>query len=409
MTPSTQPLRLHTVLTASRFGLRQVAEQAGISPAGLSQLALHGQWPKRRDQAELRQAVTRSLADLGVPADQLDHLFDPLPDAAQTAPSTTNKPSLLPPLRRAHRAGTRSNTRTTPNQEDTMLIAKQSLTTDARKHFKLFTGPFDDEVTQDAHLFANAEIRFVREMVWQAALNARMLALVGESGSGKTTILGDLKERIQRENKLLKIIAPSVVGMADKDTKGKPLKSSDILAAIVLDLDPKATVAQTSEARTRQVLQLLEEHRKAGWAHVLVLEEAHDSPSTTLNQFKRLHERMRVGRAPLLGILMVGHQELADKLQKNDVREVLQRTEIVELRPLGVKSGDLAAYMAHRVKAYCGRELGELFELDAIAALATRLQGDIYPLAINNLANRALNQAAELGAPVVTADVVRMA
>jgi type II secretory pathway predicted ATPase ExeA len=289
-----------------------------------------------------------------------------------------------------------------------MLIAQQPLTTDARKHFRLFVGPFDDEVLLDAHFFTNDQIRLVREMVWQTALNARMLALVGESGSGKTTILADLKERIAREAKPMRVIAPSVAAMAEKDDRGKPLKSSDILATMVMALDERATVAQTSEARKRQVLRLLGESAKAGYAHLLVIEEAHDAPRATLNQLKRLYEEMRTTRQPLLSVLLLGHPELADKLQKHDVREVLQRMAIVELPPLNVKAGELLAYMRHRVKAYCGRELEELFDAGAVAALANRLQGDVYPLAINNLANRALNKAAELGAPFVTADVAVM-
>ena len=49
-------------------------------------------------------------------------------------------------------------------------------------------------------------------------------------------------------------------------------------------------------------------------------------PIPTLKHLKRLHERMRMGRRPMLGILLLGHPELEDKLNRFDVREVSQPT-----------------------------------------------------------------------------------
>ena len=224
-----------------------------------------------------------------------------------------------------------------------MLLPKQTLSEAARTQFALFTNPFSGEVTGDADMYVNGEIRFVHETVWQAALGGRMVAVIGESGAGKTTMLDDLKERIQRERASMVCIEPSVEGMEESDTKGRTLKSAEIHAAIVLTLDAKAAVAQTSEKRSRQVKRMLEESMLQGHSHLLIIEEAHALPVPTLNQLKRLHERMRMGRRPMLGILLVGHPELEKKLARWDVREVMQRTEIARLRPLGA---DLAAYLA---------------------------------------------------------------
>ena len=70
-----------------------------------------------------------------------------------------------------------------------MLLPKQTLSAEARKRFALpFANPFDGEVTSDAEMFVNGEIRFVRESAWQAAIGGRFCAIVGESGAGKTTI-----------------------------------------------------------------------------------------------------------------------------------------------------------------------------------------------------------------------------
>ena len=58
---------------------------------------------------------------------------------------------------------------------------------------------------------------------------------------------------------------------------------------------------------------LLEESTQAGNQHVLVIEEAHGMPIPTINHMKRLHEQMRFGRKPMIGILLIGHPELATK------------------------------------------------------------------------------------------------
>lgn len=295
-----------------------------------------------------------------------------------------------------------------------MLLPKQSLTQRARDKFALATvNPFDGDVACDEQMFINGEIRFVRETTWQSALAGRFMAIVGESGAGKTTMLDDLKEKVLRERRPLVFMEPSVEGMEDSEAKGKGIKSADIHTAIVLTLDPSASVAQSSEKRSRQVRRMLEESASSGRAHLLVVEEAHALPVATLNHLKRLHEKMRLGRSNMLGILLLGHPELEKKLQRYDVREVMQRCQVVRLHPLGA---DLAAYLSVRC-ASVGRELKEFITPDGIDEMRTLLmsKGDsdgapislLYPLNVNNWMIAALNTAADLGAPLVDRDVLR--
>lgn len=294
-----------------------------------------------------------------------------------------------------------------------MLLPKQSLTKEARDKFALDVNPFEGDVTLDAQMFVNGEIRFVRETTWQAALAGRFLAIVGESGAGKTTMLDDLKDKVLRERRPLVFMEPSVEGMEDSEAKGKGIKSADIHAAIVLSLDASATVAQSSEKRSRQVRRMLEESTSSGRSHILVVEEAHALPVTTLNHLKRLHERMRLGRRNMLGILLLGHPELEKKLQRYDVREVMQRCQVVRLHPLG---SDLAAYLTLRC-ASAGRKVDEFITADGIDEMRTLLMSNesgaeapvslLYPLNVNNWMTAALNIAAGLGAPVIDRDVLR--
>ena len=300
-----------------------------------------------------------------------------------------------------------------------MLLAKQTLTAEARKAFTLFHNPFDGEVTASEEMYTNGEIRFCREACWQAATNGRFVALVGESGSGKTTLLADLKERIATDRKPTVVIEPSVLGMEENDSRGKVLKAGDILTAIIMTLAPQASVAQTSEKRTRQAESLLAGSTTAGNSHLLLIEESHALPVATLKHLKRLHERMRLnGRKPMLGILLLGQPELLDTLsdKKHDVREVVQRVEIVRLQPL---DHELKGYLAFRARG-AGRDLATLMDDEAVDAIRHRLtvlrQGVrnsavsmVYPLAVNNLVTACLNEAAATGVPLVTREVVEAA
>ena len=298
-----------------------------------------------------------------------------------------------------------------------MLMPKQTLTPAARKAFNLFTNPFDGEVVDDSQMFCNGEIAYVREACMQAAVGGRFVAVVSESGGGKTTMLGDLESRLVRDHKPVIVIKPWVLGMEDNDTRGKTLKSADILAAVVTTLDPLATVPQTLQARSNKARDLLAKSAEAGYSHLLVIEEAHSLPEATLKHLKRLHE-MRLGRKPLLGILLLGQTELALKLdpRRASLREVTQRCEVVQLLPL---DGDLQAYLAHRAQA-AGRRLDEFMDASGVDEIRARLTitrpmpggktsatSLLYPLAVNNLMTAALNVAADLGVPTVNRDVVR--
>jgi type II secretory pathway predicted ATPase ExeA len=305
-------------------------------------------------------------------------------------------------------------------KEDPMLLPKQVMSTDARKRFGLFVNPFEGEVTCDAEMFVNGEIRFVREAAWQAAIGGRFVAIIGESGAGKSTILDALKYQVRKERKPVVFIEPSVLGMEDSDTKGKTLKSAAIQTAIVMTLDALEGVAQSDEKRTRQVKRMLQDSTSQGRSHLLVIEEAHSLPIPTLKHLKRLWEKSRSESdgdkyyKSMLGVLLLGHPELEQKLNRFDVREVMQRCESVRLPHLG---DDLSAYLRFRAETI-GRKLDEFITPDGIDALKTRLTvagGDqggkvmlMYPLNVNNWMIAALNAAAGVGAPRIDRDVVAL-
>ena len=390
--------------------LTDMADVAGISRRTLQRVLCEDVWPQR-DREAMKDALRTLLAERGASARQVAGLFRP--EARRAAePKATPKADQKP-----NRSQGQASKAPAQPLEDTMLLAKQSLTPAARKAWTLFTNPFDGEVTSDEQMFVNGEIAYVREAAYQAAVGGRFVAIAGESGSGKSTLMEDLEARIERDRRPVRVIRPSVVGMVPNNKHGAINKIGEILHAIVTTMDPRARPMPTLQARTEQVERLLTESAGAGHTHLLLIEEAHSLSDITIAQCKRLNE-IKAGRKVLLGILLVGQTELAQRLdpRRADLREVTQRIEVVRLLPL---DGDLQAYLEHRAKA-AGRKLGEFLAPDAVdeirARLTVRRDGAggkskatslLYPLCVNNLVTAALNQAAELGAPVVDRNVVR--
>lgn len=378
-------LKLKQILISHRLSQAALARHLDLSPATVAQLVNHSQFPKCHEALQLTEKISAFLVAAGVP----EH-------TAHQA------------LEEEAGAGTNSPNPTQLSTEDLlMLLRKQQLTTDAKRHFVLGRNPFD-EVRSSEEVFLTPESRYVREALRQAARHGGFMAVVGESGAGKSTLRRDLIEWIQRENQPVMVIEPYVLGMEDNDIKGKTLKSAHIAEAIMATVAPGTAAKRSPEARFRQVHNILRESHRAGNRHLLIIEEAHGLPIPTLKHLKRFFE-LEDGFNKLLGIVLVGQSELAQKLDERNpaVREVVQRCEVVQLQPLDL---ELESYLTHRFKL-AGKALAEVMDDSAINALRTKLTGSgnfsvLYPLAIHNVLTAALNLAADLGAPKVTGPLV---
>lgn len=136
-------------------------------------------------------------------------------------------------------------------------------------------------------------------------------------------------------------------------------------------------------------------------------------PLPTLKHLKRFFE-LEDGFKKLLSIVLVGQPELKLKLSERntEVREVVQRCEIVELAPL---DAELENFVAHKL-ARVGKKVEEIFEEDTFLAVRQRLTATnrnktttslLYPLAVGNLLTAAMNMAESLGMPKVNGEVVQ--
>lgn len=386
---ATMPLKLKAILgrmnrTYAEFG-GAITQTAGytrgrpLSETAARELVVHNKWPSLTPRHEIRAQTEAYLRDAGLPESDIEQAFDVVeesdvpPAAASPAPTPEYEP-----------------------------IETEMLTPAAKKHFNLFRDPFTDDVQSPDDVFLAGDQRYIREVLIQTAKHGGIVAIVGESGSGKSTLRRDLIDRIQREQLPILAIQPQVI---DKTQ----LTASAICHAIIDDLQPGHKVPRTLEAQGRLVKQMLTESSRDGNAHVLLIEEAHDLNIQTLKYLKRFWE-LEDGFKKLLAIILIGQPELKATLNEKSragqqAREVIRRMEVAELMPL---DGELENYLRLKFKRV-GTDLGAIFDAQAFDAMRARMThlGGVYPLSTNNLVRRAMNAAADLGEPRVTADLIK--
>lgn len=391
-------MELAHLLTQHRISQGALCRGANLSRSVASRIVTHGEWPRRDPEAPAR--IADFLAQNGVDRDSLENLF----------PQQMKAPNVQQHAEAVPEASLDEET-----QEESMLLRNETLSPIARKHFGLARSPFVDDVSTRADVFASASTRYVRAALMDAALNHGFIALVGESGAGKSTLVEELEERIREEQRPVIVIRPYVLAMEENDAKGKTLKSAQIAESIARTLDPTVVLKKTPDFRFKQVHDMLKASYASGNRHLLLIEEAHCLPFATMKHLKRFTE-LKLGLARLLGVCLVGQTELKERLsdRKAEVREVVQRCEIVEMDPL---DADLEGYIRLKFERM-GLKPGDVLGDDVYDALRARLivvpRGGkatdafsiCYPLVVNNLLTRAMNAAAAAGWPKVDAQVI---
>ncbi|MFT3759011.1 ExeA family protein [Thauera sp.] len=406
--PAPVPIRLKATLL--RHGIRhdEVAErliQAGgkfagqpLSRSAFTLLLNRGWRPSHTPWEQITEAIEAYLVERGVPADEIAEIWtEDLIRHHSTKPLNTR----LGEIRRH-----------TPN-ENAIEIEPEMLSAQAKRHFNLFRDPFVDDVQGPDDLFMSADQRYVREAMFQAARSGGwFIAVVGESGSGKTTLRRETIDRINREHVPAVVIQPKIF---DKEK----LTAGSICHAILADVKPNEHPKRSLEALARQVEKALVESGRSGQTHVLMIEEAHDLNIQTLKYLKRFWE-MEDGFKKLLSIVLIGQPELNEKLDERryfEAREVIRRCEVVRLLPLDNQVGDYLALKFRRV----GSHIEQVIDPAAIDGLrmhpklsrtvrgkgGNEVISQTYPLVVNALITKAMNEAALHGAPRVTADIIK--
>ncbi|HTF98647.1 MAG TPA: AAA family ATPase [Cellvibrio sp.] len=382
--------------TLNELGLLQtaLALHCNVSDATIAQLLNHGLWPKtEKKRNELRAKILDFLQPHNAANDSVFSVVEAEP---------------MKHLMAVPKPITKKELNNSPQEDEHMLLRRQSLTPAAKRHFALARNPFSDLQSAD-DMWVSPDIRYVRECMLTTAKHGGFLAVVGESGSGKTTVLTDLEQRIHTDKLPIIVIKPYVLAAEETDHKGTMLKSAHVAESILRNLAPNAPVRISPEARFRQLHNALINSHEAGYSHCLVIEEAHSMPITSLKHLKRILE-LQVGFTKLVSVILIGQPELMVKLSERnaEVREVVQRCEVAKLQPMAPQLlEDFLAYRFGRVN----KKLSEVIDASGINQIITRLvsksgASQLYPLAIGNFLIAAMNIVADIGQPVIDSSII---
>lgn len=391
----------------------ELGRKAFVSPATISQLVNHGRWPRTVETTErLRTVIETLLRSGGLSEERIAMTFDEAPAAGRAN-------AQLQMLAHANTTGPQPVS--TQEEDPFMLLRHHSLSQKARQHFHVPRDPFINEMNEEADVFVTDDIRYVRSAMRQTAKHGGMLAVVAESGCGKSTLRQDLLDWIN-QGEPITVVEPYVIGMEDSNRKGQALKAADITGAVIRAVSPGTPLRQQLQDRAAQMHSILKASAQVGRKHVLIIEEAHALAVPTLKHLKRFYE-LQDGFKKLLAIILVGQTELGTKLSEHnpEVREVVQRCELVRLPAL---DNHVEGYLRHKLSRV-GMQYEAVFAPDVAEGIRAALRRTVaesqrgqrvareqslcYPLAINNLVTRAMNEAVKIGAPRVTAPLIAAA
>ncbi|HEX9391507.1 MAG TPA: AAA family ATPase [Usitatibacteraceae bacterium] len=400
-----KPLRLRSVLEEfhiSQRALCNVVHQFDgkpLSGSALNLLLNWGTWPRKTTPHSIKQQVEAHLKEKGLPAGVIATLWEVEDPGSTPAQHKTGHMAVIPP--RLQRLAL---------FKDFLSKETEMLSDEAKQLFGITHSPFINDVNEEADLYTNKQIIYVRNVMWNTAKLGGFVAVAAEVGAGKSTLRRWVEDRIQREKSTespVRVITPRLFGK-------ERLTAGMLCEAIIRDLNPDERMPVSMENRARKVERMLTASLQEGNKHVIIIEEAHLLTIHMLKALKPFIE-LEKGFKKMLSIILIGQPELLDKLNARmhpEAREVIQRIEVVQLPGI---DKDVKGYLALKFKRV-GILADQVFDTNAYDAIVARLtdkgrnghvESICYPLTVNNLVIKALNEAAAAGLKKVNADVIR--
>ena len=244
------------------------------------------------------------------------------------------------------------------------------------EHYGLSGPPF--QLTPDARFWFESRThkKAMAYLGYGLAQGEGFITITGEIGAGKTTLVAHLMARIDRARlNAIQIVSTQVEG-------------DDMLRLIAQGLG--VDTAGTSKASLLdQVEQRLEEEYRAGKRTLIVVDEAQNLPTSSLEELRMLSNFQLGGRA-LVQIVLLAQPEFRDRLAAAGLEQLRQRVIATHhLEPMG--PDEIEAYVRHRmgVAGWNGRPE---FAADLFEALYRASDG--IPRRLNQLLGRLLLQGA---------------
>jgi type II secretory pathway predicted ATPase ExeA len=250
------------------------------------------------------------------------------------------------------------------------------------RHFGFKHHPFGRQTPSEALLHHQSFDEALHRLRYSVELDV-VAMLVAESGCGKSLLMGQLADELGRDSWSVHYFAHSTVG---------PFGLINVLSRKV-GLPPRRSRGETAMAVAEQLMR----HEQR---HLLVVDEAHALPDTTLEDLKLLTIGDFDRKSPFL-LLLAGQPGLDDRLAEPTHRALDQRiTTVARLLPLS--HDETRQYIDIRLKAVGADKT--VFQSQAVDVVFEGSAG--IPRRINGLATSALITAAARKRKVVSAQDV---
>jgi len=245
-------------------------------------------------------------------------------------------------------------------------------------------------------------LRDLRARVLAAPTHRNLVCVIAPSGAGKSTFLQSVFVRETPEPDLV-ILAP---GFVDRGRLSISFLYEYLLRALrtpyreVQGLSPM----ERHEALLARLDALAAEEKRVA----LLLDDAHLFSEELLLSVKAWVE-MAKGYRRLMGVILVGQEELGDRLALPRFRQIRGRADIIEWPEFTARH--IRSYLDFKVQL-AGGEFGRVFQDDVPAAIAKRLKGGhadqlATPMAVEACAALAMRWAWAAEEKHVTAAHVR--
>lgn len=356
--------------------------EAGISRSYMSRIINSDEWPKRKSRDLVEEIIKKVLTENDVPAGVISGIWQ-VPEKSQ-------------PAQRLNRRFVNK----------LLLGGPVMLQQEVLNKIGCYRDPFWNEIGGLDDLFPNPEHDRIMNIMLDAATNQKLLAMHGQVGAGKTIIQNRLLLHLDDQMNF-RICEPRISEKAQ-------LRPATLVDAMIHDFVHKRgslsndrnrlEVPRKLEEKDRRLANILFNNQNEGKNCVLIIDEAHDLPIETLKTIKRLYEIQHRFKK-LLGIILIGQPELADRFNDYRVREVSARVNLEEIKPVRIQTG---AYVQHKIER-AGGQFDKLFDQSAIIEIERKLANERTPLALNIMASKALKRAYKLGQFPVTGEIVDLA